>query len=297
MLEVGETKTGKALGYASRGIRIYAPCAICGEPRWVTRRDVERLCPVCAAKKRCDAQVVRRFPEREYKRGSELGKKSFGRDLVYWKDTCPICGKDTWKTPRYFGTACSATCAGVLRSEKYRGKNSPVWKGGRQIYKSGYAVVVLQPDNPFYTMTTSNSRVFEHRLVMAQSLGRCLETWEVVHHKNGIRQDNRLENLELLPNNAGNIKAAEVAEQKASLEKEVRLLKWQNKQLLKQLRHGNAELAEPEGSGKCRDFTPRIRFADEDKVHTFTKVRDLIGHSLHNCQFAHHQPHHGDDYR
>ena len=59
-------------------------------------------------------------------------------------------------------------------------------------------MVSLKPDDFFYPMAGKNHYVFEHRLVMAKHLNRCLLPWEVVHHKNGIRNDNRLENLDLI---------------------------------------------------------------------------------------------------
>lgn len=55
-------------------------------------------------------------------------------------------------------------------------------------------MLLWEPDHP---NADSNGRVAEHRHVMSESLGRPLEPFENVHHINGVRDDNRLENLEL----------------------------------------------------------------------------------------------------
>lgn len=79
------------------------------------------------------------------------------------------------------------------RDLAHKGKRSFAWKGGKHIDGHGY-VQVWKPEHPNARM---GGYIHEHRLVMSEHLGRPLERFENVHHKNGKRDDNRLENLEL----------------------------------------------------------------------------------------------------
>ncbi|MEM3041212.1 MAG: HNH endonuclease signature motif containing protein [Nitrososphaerota archaeon] len=74
------------------------------------------------------------------------------------------------------------------------GPKNPSWNGGHYKGKDGY-VRILVPDWP---SATKDGYVLEHRYVMEKALGRILKENEQIHHKNGIKDDNRLENLEIL---------------------------------------------------------------------------------------------------
>ena len=75
-----------------------------------------------------------------------------------------------------------------------RGPACHLWKGGRRNDGQGY-VMLRRPEHP---MAQSNGYVYEHRLVMSEHIGRILEKGEEVHHINGIRDDNRPENLTVI---------------------------------------------------------------------------------------------------
>jgi len=77
----------------------------------------------------------------------------------------------------------------------HKGETSFAWRGGRH-KENGY-VMVWNPKHPNAKGGHNKSYVAEHRMVMSDYLGRPLLRSEQVHHRNGDRADNRIENLEL----------------------------------------------------------------------------------------------------
>ena len=104
---------------------------------------------------------------------------------------CPSCrGRDTCECGNDKQVK-SATC-GSCRIEA--GSENSNWRGGRTRHKAGY-VMVYTPGHP--RARPNSPYVFEHILVAEEMLGRHLVDGESVHHINGVKDDNRAENLEL----------------------------------------------------------------------------------------------------
>jgi hypothetical protein len=66
-------------------------------------------------------------------------------------------------------------------------EHHPRWKGGRRI----------EPESGYVLLRLDGKTISEHRHLMEQYIGRPLIKGETVHHKNGVRDDNRMSNLEL----------------------------------------------------------------------------------------------------
>src|SRR5580693_1715767 len=103
---------------------------------------------------------------------------------------CPACrSKDLCAcgSPKQGKSATCRACRTVA------GASNGHWKGGQTRHKAGY-IMTRAPGHP---RAGGGMYVFEHILVMEETLGRYLLPGESVHHRNGVRDDNRPENLEL----------------------------------------------------------------------------------------------------
>ena len=212
---LGETRYGKELGKKDYQAHfIWSACIDCGKERWVLLyKDNPHFvrCRPCARKRRFEisrAIIASKPPQvGEIRSARELGWLTQRGKMRMFR-ICPECSEEHWicvehtKQPNYTGLCIE--CARKLR----RGKQ---WKeSARHKVSGGYIKISILPSDPFYPMAKLAGRrrdenyigyLMEHRLVMAKHLGRCLEKSELVHHLNGVRDDNRIKNLALVTTN------------------------------------------------------------------------------------------------
>jgi hypothetical protein len=133
----------------------------------------------------------------EIRKAVDAGYKGWARYIWH---ACEDCGITRWVQYNQLLAGrhkrCK-TCGSKYIGLNNRRENAYNWNGGKHINKQGYVLVQVERDDPLRELANKEGYILEHRLIMSRHLNRSLLKSEIVHHKNGIKSDNRAENLEL----------------------------------------------------------------------------------------------------
>ena len=119
-------------------------------------------------------------------------------------------GKD-WAKQGHKGSAAVTSEGRLSAIKKMTGAGNPAWKGGVTYFKrkgkyANQSIKYVRCPPEFVSMARKDGYVMEHRLMVAEAIGRPLTRAECVHHENHDATDNRLENLILFKSNANHKK-------------------------------------------------------------------------------------------
>jgi hypothetical protein len=122
-------------------------------------------------------------------------QRNGGLDMTPLRKRGRVCSVEGCGRPHKAGGYCAAHYKRVL-VHGHPQADTPIRKSdGKGHIHHGYMVVSVPPE--LRHLSSGKTKLAEHRFVMAMHLDRPLAADENVHHINGIRTDNRLENLEL----------------------------------------------------------------------------------------------------
>lgn len=137
---------------------------------------IKKVCPICGKEFQIDSSDHRLKAGKTVTCSRKCGGKMIQKGRIV---CCPVCGKDFYTTRN---KTCSVEC-GII----YKSRNTI----HKTYSENGYLVEYQNGYN-------KKGNVKQHRRIIEEVIGRKLLSNEVVHHKNGIKIDNRIENLEVM---------------------------------------------------------------------------------------------------
>lgn len=175
----------------------------------------KEICTACYQKKRCETPElleIRRKQRREsYRRCKglpvdhvfppnepicETCKKEIDNDTRMCRNLCNPCYRKNYrKNSRDTYTEKIKIARRLKRGLPPDHPRLIAKNGSGYIHKKSGYKTIYKPNHP--NIKNKMGQILEHVFVMSQYLGRPLFRGETVHHKNGIRHDNRIENLEI----------------------------------------------------------------------------------------------------